>query len=172
MLYKATDVLGLPIASIEEKEIVGKVTKIIIEKKDASILGFVVYKDNFIFGKKMYISEVDILDIDKNGITTRTKENITDLSQVLRVKKIVKNKFDLMSLPAYTRSKRYIGKIVDYVIDNGTLNVVKFYVGNFFDHRIIDQKKVYQIKNDRIIFKDNFEKIGTRKSVGNSFATN
>lgn len=162
MLYKASHIMGLPIAAIEEKEKIGAIREIVIDRKDASIIGFIVDVGGVLFHNKKFISQVDVLDIDEHGVTTRTNENIIDPSQVVRVKKIVDDGFRLVGMPTYTRSKKYLGRVNDYVIDTKTLSVIKFYINNLLDHKIFDYKKVYKIKKDKIIFKDDVEKVRTQ----------
>ncbi len=158
MLIEAKNFLDLPVATIEEKEKIGLVKKILIDKKNAKILGFIINTGGFLFGNDLFLSETDLLDIDTHGLTTRNKDNLVDPSEIVRVKKMLDEQFSLFRLTAMTRSKRKLGKISNFVIDTTMLQVVKFYVTGWIDNKIIDYRHVYKITNKEIIFDDLSEK--------------
>lgn len=158
MLLEAKNILGLPIATLDEKEKIGLVKQIIVDKRNAKVLGFIVSIGSFLFGKNLFLSESDVLDVDINGITTQNKDNLIDPDEVMRVKKIVDERFSIFGLKATTKSKNKLGKISNFVIETNTLQIVKFYINTMFEHKIIGHDKVYKITKKEVIFKDDVEK--------------
>jgi len=170
MLLEAKSVLGLPVATLEEKQKIGTIKKIFVDRKNAKVLGFLIHVEGFIFGRNLFLSESDILDIDKNGVVTRTKENFIDPKEVMRVKRILTEHFSLFGLSATTRSEKRLGKISNFVINTNTLQVVKFYIRGLFENRIVDYKKVYKITKKQIIFKNDIDPIKIKKTTGKILA--
>jgi len=159
MLIQASKIIALPIATVEGKQKIGVVKNIIIDKKDAHVLGFMVHVGGILFGRKLFLSETDMLDIDSNGIVVRTNEVLIEPSEILRVKTILKNKFSIFGLKAITKSKILLGKTVNYSVDTNLLQIVSFDIRGVLKNRIIDYKNVYKITNKEIIFKNDITQI-------------
>lgn len=162
MLIQATNTIGLSVASLEEQEKIGKVREIIVDGKNAKILGFVAKVGLSIFGKKMFLAPIDILDIDKNGLVIKNTDSILEPTEIIRVKQIMDEGFDLFGLKAYDEEKNYLGKIFDFVIEYPTFSITKYYVRSIMTDRIFDSKNVLEITNKAIIFKLD-GKSGSRK---------
>lgn len=164
MLIEAKNILDLPVATLDEKEKIGAIKKILVQRSDAKVLGFLVNTKGFLFGKNLFLSESDVLDIDKHGLTTRSRENLINPEEVARVKKLLTERFSLFGLRAVTRSKKRLGKISNFIVDTNTLQVVKFYTRGFFEDRIIDYKNVYKITKKEIIFIDEVSSAKIKKA--------
>lgn len=165
MLIEAKNILDLPIATIDEKAKIGLVKQIVVDKKNAKVLGFIVHINSFLFGKNLFLSESDVLDIDSNGLTTQNKENLIDPQEVMRVKKIIDERFNIFGLDAITKSKKRLGKISNFVIETQTLQIVKFYINTMFENKIINFDKVYKITKKEIIFEEDTERQMIKKQT-------
>lgn len=166
MLLEARNILDLPIASIEEKEKIGIVKKIIVNKVDASILGFLISSGNFLFGKNYFVSADCVLDIDAHGLTIRNKESLTEPREIYRVKKILEERFEILGLSAVAKSKERLGKISNFVVDTRDIKIVKYYISGWLENKIIDHNKVYKITSREIIFKDFIERKTSKEKIG------
>ncbi len=166
MLIEANNLIGLPIGAIEENQYLGKVRDILVERKNGTVMGLIVGHGVPFFENKLFLADMDILDIDKNGVTTRTQENLIDPQEILRAKKNIEEKFNLVNLPANTKNGKYLGKISNYVIDTVTMQIIKYYVHGLFEDKIISNNQVIKISKKEIIFENDLL-IGNAKSNPN-----
>lgn len=159
MLLQALNILNLPIASLDTNEKIGKIGGVIVDVKSLNIIGFIIQKTSFFWAKKYYVSSVDVLDLDTNGLVVQNEKKVIDPEEVVRANKIIKQRFSLFRLPAETRNHQKLGKIDDFVIDTNTLSVTSFYLTGFLESKIIETKNVYKVTKNKIIFEnDVFEK--------------
>lgn len=170
MFLQATHIDGLAVASVEKRKAIGAIEKIIVARTSGNILGFTVRPYGF-FKKDLYLSENDILDIDKNGIVIRSEESLADISEIIRAKKILDDGFELIGLKAITKNKTKLGKIEDYVIQTNNLEITKYYLSGFFSNRIIGSEKVHKITKKEIVFKDDIQLDVSEKEVNKALAT-
>jgi uncharacterized protein YrrD len=159
MLLQASHIFRMPVASLEDNAKIGDVKLILIDKKLLKVAGFIIHFGGIFSGKNLLLSETDILDIDKNGVVIRSKENLIDPTEVLRIKKLVDERFNLFGLRARTKSKKNLGKISDFVLDSTAMQIVKFHINHTLEDRIIDLSKVVKVSNKEIVFEDDIEEI-------------
>jgi uncharacterized protein YrrD len=171
MFIQATNIINMPIASIEERQKIGFIKKILVNKNNAQIIGFLTTNKK-LFDKDKFLSEVDILDIDNQGVTTRTKSNLVDPQEIIRANNIIRKKFDLIGLKAITKTKKPLGRVSDYLVESNSLQVVKFYIDSIFKNKIIDYHMVWKITNQEIIFKDDCIKSLATAKIESQLATN
>lgn len=165
MLIQASNLIGFPIASIEEKRKIGIVKAIVVEKNTLKILGFMVSKGLSIFEKNLFLSNIDILDIDKYAVVTRTIENLVNPEEIVKVRNILNKKFNIFGLRASDKNKQFIGKVTDFIIDKETLSIIKFYIHNFWQDRILEANNIIKITNKEIIFDNGIDSLITDKTV-------
>lgn len=164
MLIQASNLLNKAVASLDEKNKIGQVKYIIIDRKALKVLGFLV-KDKNLFFKNKFLSDIDILDIDKYAVVTRSYENLIDPQEVVKVKNILKAKFTLFGLKAKNKKNEYLGKVSDFVFDKETLGIIRFYIRGFWQDRIFDISNLIKIKDKEIIFEDDLEKNISKKTI-------
>jgi len=153
MLIQATKIIGLPVAAIDTQSKIGEVKKIVIDPENGSVLGMVVAPTGF-FAKQKILSSQDIIDFDKNGIVTKSDENLLDTHEVIRIEKILANNIKIIGQKAITSSKNRLGTINDILIDLDTLAIVKYYISGLFQERILTSDKLVKITKDALIFSD------------------
>ena len=164
MLVQATNLLGHSVASLEEKKRLGEVNNILIDRNNAKIIGLIVLIGNKFFGHRLFIGEMDILEIDKQGVAIRSSEDLIDPNEVIKAKKILDERFNIINLPAIAKTKEKLGKISDYIIDTQSMQITKFYVQNIFNDRIFSINDIYKITKKAVIF-NHIETKGLSKSM-------
>ena len=165
MLIQATNLLGHPVASLQEKKRLGEVINILINRHDAKAIGFIVQIGSKYFGQKFFISDIDIIEIDKYGVGIHSEKDLINPEEIVKAKKIINEKFNLINLKAITKNNNVLGKVFDYVIDTQTMQVTKFYIKNLFNERILTIQDIYRITKKAVIFKDNVGKCDVVESI-------
>lgn len=153
MLITASNLIGKPIITAEEKEIVGNVFEIIVSPENGKVEAFL---SKAMFKKPHVVSEQDVLDVGKNGVIINDAQALILPSEIIKVNEIIKKKIKILNAKAVTKSKKKLGVVEDFVIETDTAQVVKFYIkgGLFLPARILSSDNVIKIEKNRIIFQD------------------
>lgn len=153
MFIQASNLLKLPVAALDTQRKIGEVDKIIINPDNAEIIGLLVKIGGFFKNYKL-LSTQDMIDIDKNGVVTKNEENLLEIEEIIRAKKILDKKITVLGQRAITKSKKNLGKITDLLINTEFLTITKYYISNLFDERIIPADKVLKITKKAVVFSD------------------
>ena len=151
MLIQASDLIGLPVGALNTQSKIGQVQKIIIDPANGKLLGFEVKKSGF-FSKNKILSAADILEFEQQGLVTGNEENLVNPEEVIRIKEVIGEKIKVLGAKAITESKKYLGRIYDLLIDTDNLMVVKYYIKNLWQDRIVPSNKVVKIEKKGVIF--------------------
>jgi len=144
-------------------EIVGLVSDIILDPDTGKIIAF-----NVMPGINKIIVPMDILNWGIK-ITVNDKEDIIDMEEVINVNTIYKKKIRIMGQKVYTKSGEYMGKVLDYAVNEYSLSSLTigstFLYLFFWNKKIITKKNIIEIKKNKIIIKDPIKpiKIGKLK---------
>jgi uncharacterized protein YrrD len=153
MLIEAKKLISLPVASMEDGEKIGEITKIIVDKNSASILGFLV-KSGGLLSPKLALSIVDITEWDPNGIVTNSMDNLVPPDEIVRLNDVLKSNFDIFGTKAKTESGKNLGTVDNFLIDTETGTIAKYYLKDIINgERIFSADKVIKI-DKAIIFSD------------------
>ncbi len=135
------------------------VKDLIIDPETGKILAFVVN-----INKKLIITPLDVLSWGES-IKVHNGESIINANEVLRVENVLKNQIKVMSNKVYTKNDEYLGKVIDFSVDNKSYLLKSLYVAKGilgllrYQSRIIPYKDIIEIKKDKIIVKDVMKKI-------------
>lgn len=153
MLIQASTILNLPVAATDTHSAIGRVRQIVINPENGTLLGFVVKPLGF-FSKEKILSEQDMVEIDKNGIVTKSEENLVESSEVVRIAKVLKVNINIIGQNAITESKKNLGKIYDYVLDTEMQLISKYYIHSMLAEKILPHDKVVKIDKKAVVFSD------------------
>ncbi len=157
MFIEAKNLIGLPIAALDTQSKIAEIRRILVDPESGSILGFLVSAGG-IFSPKKVISSIDIRDWDKNGLVTESSNNLIEPSDVVRMKEVLTQDFDLFGLKAKTESGKNLGSIENFLIETETNCVIKYYLKDLvLKARIYPAEKVVRIEKNAIIFMDDVE---------------
>jgi len=135
------------------------VKDLIIDPETGKILAFVVN-----INKKLIITPLDVLSWGES-IKVHNGEAIINANEVLRVENVLKNQIKVISNKVYTKNDEYLGKVIDFSVDNKSYLLKSLYVAKGilgllrYQSRIIPYKDIIEIKKDKIIVKDVMKKI-------------
>ena len=152
-LILASGIIGLPIASLSENTKIAHAHDVLIDAETGAFLGITIKKTPF--SAIRILACRDIISIDKNGIVTKTSENIIPISEVVRAKKA--KKFNMIGAKVKTKDGKYLGKVDDVAISLDAQMVVSLYVHLLWKERIISTDKITKIENKKIIIDSDWE---------------
>ncbi|MCR4277957.1 MAG: PRC-barrel domain-containing protein [Candidatus Berkelbacteria bacterium] len=127
------------------------VDRIIFDGRDARIAGFQTSQRTVLtrFGR---IDYVDTLEVERGEIVIDSEKNI---QKDLKPFDQLRHQYGtVLGVVAKTESGRKIGKISDLVIDADTGLIIRFYLGQFLNERIIPRQFLVSITPKQIVFKD------------------
>lgn len=152
MFIEATKLINLPVAAEDTLSKVGVIRQIVIDPENGHILGFLVSPG--LFGKLQALSVVDIKFWDPQGLITTYEKNLVAPTEIVRIKKVLDRKINLLNLPAQTESGKSLGHVENFLIDTETEMVIKYYLRDLLGKsRIMPADKVVSI-DKTIVFAD------------------
>ncbi|MDO8513804.1 MAG: hypothetical protein Q7S37_04855 [bacterium] len=152
MLILATKLFRAPIVTPSAGKL-GELGNPIVNPSDAHLLAFHVLPST-LFGRKKIISITDIIVLDPKIVLINSPESIIDSQEIIRVKESADQQISLLKTKAYTKSKVYLGRVEDIVIDSETNMIIKYYIKHIIQSRILPADKVVETKHNKIIFDD------------------
>jgi len=114
MIINYSELINLPIGSLSERKKIGEIQDFVIDKENLLVLGILVKTSNSFFSKPKAILSMDILDIDKNGVTAKSEECLLNPKENIKIKIVLDNREKIIGLAAYIKDGDKIGKIIDY----------------------------------------------------------
>ncbi|MBM2820969.1 MAG: PRC-barrel protein [Candidatus Berkelbacteria bacterium] len=157
MLIEAKQLIGLPVAAEDTQSKIGKVFQVLIDPENGRVLGFEVVSGG-IFAPKRVLSITDVREWDPNGIVTATIENLVDPQEIIRINEIIKKNIYFLGMKAKTENGKGLGVVDDLLIDTETESVVKYYLKDLINSRVLTADKVTKI-DKHIIFSDDIAEI-------------
>lgn len=151
MLIQAKDVLNKPVFAQDIEDTVGRISDIIIDPENGKIVAFSVAR---FLQKPKIVSEVDVLDLTKDGLLINSENALVLPSELVRIKEIIDQEIRIINSKAVTESKKSLGIIEDFLIDTETAGVAKFYIkgGLLSPSVVLPIEKVVKIEKGKIIF--------------------
>ena len=154
MLIELKNLENMPVGSFAEQTLLGKVDSAIISAEEAKLLGVVVKIGGW-FPKYKVVSMQDIVDIDQNGVAVRSEDSLVDEDEIVRIAKIIKQKFNLIGLHAKNQKNQNLGRISNALFEVQSGDIMRIYVNNLFQERIFERSRIVKIEPDKIVIKDN-----------------
>lgn len=156
MLIEAKNIIGLPVASIEEQSKIGEIKVVFVDPENGTVIGFGL-RQGFL-GKRKVISFLDVKEWDPNGIVISSEDEVVLPEEIIRIKSIIDTDNYLMGKPAENESGKKLGKVDDFLIDTETGAVTKYYIEDLLGNsRIFPQEKVVRIDKTIVFFDDEGE---------------
>ncbi len=170
MYIQASKLIGLSVGNLDTRSKIAEIKQIFVDIKKGEIIGFLCKTGGF-FGSRKIISINDVLDFDKNAIIIRSEDELSDLDEIIRIKKIIDKDLFIIGMKARTESGEDLGKVYDFIFDSEELKITKYYLGGIFTEKILPAKKVVKIDENKheIVFSDDVIKVTklkrTKKAV-------
>lgn len=163
-----SELIGMPVLTEYSPASVALVKDIIIDPDSGRVLAFRV-------NNQKIISSVDVESIG-NSLVIADRDRIVPINEILRVEAVAKMDISIVGARVIgNRSKKYIGRIVDYAIDVKHLSLIAIHCAKVFaffrfNERIFLYKNIVKISKHTIIVKDSREVPAPEKADARSSA--
>lgn len=135
-------------------EMVTRVRDVLLNTDTGKVMGFFVMG-----GATKVITPTDILEWD-DALVIHDQDDIVETEEVINVQKAIEKNMKIMKKNVYVKSGEYIGKVLDFGINDQFYELTAIIVAKSFlglvlwDRKIISAKDIIEVKKDRIIVKD------------------
>lgn len=170
MLRLSNNYLNKPILSLRNGAVVGNAITPLINPSNLKIEGW--YAENS-YEKGTYILPVsEVRESITKGLVVNDHEALTHPEDMVRLKETIELEFELIGKSVITESKKKLGKIADYAVDDSSYYIQKLYVDPpmvkslMSEQMIIDRTHIIEITNRKIIVQDLTIQVGARSPVG------
>lgn len=150
MVLEVSQLLSAAIRSADGKKL-ASVDRVIYDGRDARIAGFQTSVRTVLthFGR---LDFVETLALERGEIVIDSAKVI---QKDLKPFDLLRRQYGtVIGVTAKTESGRKIGKITDLLIDADTGLIVRFYLGQFLNERIIPRQFLVSITPKQVVFKD------------------
>lgn len=158
MLIELLTFSKMPVGSLEEAEMVGKVFRLAVDPEEQKLIGFSVKTGGY-FAKTPVVSMADVIDVDKNGIVINSKDSLIDQNEIVRMDDILKKKFSIIGLKVIDKKKKKIGRVEDVLIDASTGEILRIYVSSLTKRRVFERSQIEKITFLEVVVKKDLEEI-------------
>ena len=125
MLQLSTSLLNRPVLSLRTGDAIAMTTGAVINPNNLKIEGFYCVDDS---KHELILLYQDIRDLIPQGFVVNDHEALVEPGELVRLKDILKLRFELLGKPVMTASKEKIGKVTDFSTETETMYVQKLYV--------------------------------------------
>lgn len=158
MLQLSNSLLNKSVLSLRTGTPVARVTAPIINPDNLKIEGF--YCEDRFDKRQLILLYQDIRDMLPQGYVINDHDVLAEADELIRLKKVLDLKFDLIGKQVVTVDKEKVGKVSDYATETETMFVQKIYVSqsilkSFTGGSLsIDRTQVNEITPRRIIINE------------------
>ncbi len=162
MLKLHKTLLDVPVLSLRTGGRVGTATRLIVNPNNLKIAGWYV-SDRF-SSADLVLLAADVRDISSKGIIINDHEDLSEPSELVRLKEVLEIDYDPIGKKVISESGKKYGKVTDYSVETEGLIVKKIYASqsilkDFSGGNIsIDRTQIIEITRSKIIVSDPTEK--------------
>jgi len=125
MLRFGNDLLGVNVSSIDSSRIIAVVIDVLLNPNDLSVAALICNKRSS--GEDLYLLPQDIHDYTGPAITVQNEEALTQDEDMIKLRDVITINFKLVGKRVISDSKRKVGKVTEYVIDDETFKIMKIH---------------------------------------------
>lgn len=161
MLQLSDVLIKTQVLSLRTSSPIADIVEPIINPDNLKIVGF--YCNEYSERHPKILLVQDIRDILPQGIIVNDFDVLSDPSELIRLRKILEQQFEIIGKPVETISKEKIGKVSDYAFDTGSMYIQKLYVSRSILKNLtsgslsVDRSQVHEVTAKKIIINDLFE---------------
>ncbi len=163
MLQLSNSIMSVPVMSLRTGGLIATTTAAIINPNNLKIEGFYC-QDRF--SKSILILLVqDIREASSRGYIVNDHEVLAQPDELIRLKEVLDQSFELIDKPVYSLNKKKLGKVNDFAIENSSMYIQKIYVGqsllkSFSGGQLsIDRDQIIEVTNRKIVVQDPLQPI-------------
>ncbi|MBQ2659892.1 PRC-barrel domain-containing protein [Candidatus Saccharibacteria bacterium] len=178
MLVNGSRLKNFPVLSLHLGGPAARTQELIVDPKKFQIVGFYVDGASVRNGESGNILESNaVREYSKLGMIVDSTDDFVNEGDVIRLDEIIKLRFKLDGLKVITKKKTKLGKVVDFTVDTENFKILQIIVQRpplkaFIDPElVISRKEIVEISNEKIVVKDEEEKI-RKKAMKEDFVPN
>jgi len=170
MYALASQLIGLPILSLQNAETITRVTGLIMEIKSLEIVAFSCEPVRDI-GKHPVLLLRDIRQVAIDCLLVNTAEDLVEADDIVRLAPLLKRGFNPKGLKVVTDHKRKVGTVEDFTVNLQTFHLQKIYVRQSMVRSwvgaslIIDRSQILEVSEREFTVRDVTIKVRDRASV-------
>jgi len=158
MVKFMSQLIGAEIILFQERVIVGRVTRVLIDPDNGSLVGFVARPVHQ--NKDAYIPTNEIKGLGKKLIIVEGLSSLSAADDVVKIDKVLKNEPMIIGSQVYSESGQHLGRVEDATLDMTLAVLKKLYVKPLFlagilkEQQLIDASQIVKIEEKKIIVRD------------------
>lgn len=158
MLRLARQYLGRPVLSLHAGHAIARVSDLIVNPHSLSLAGFYCLPTGET--KIKILLPQNVREAARDGLVINHEEDLTDADELVRLEEVLKMKFRLEGKPVVTESKKRLGRVSDFVVDDLSWKIMKLHVqppawrAFFSNTLIIERAAVISVSQRSIVVKD------------------
>lgn len=158
MVKFVSQLIGADIILFQERAIVGRVTRVLIDPDDGSLVGFVAKPVHQ--NKDSYIPTSEVKGLGKKLIIVEGLSSLSEADDVIKIDKVLRNEPMIIGSQVYSESGQHLGRVEDATLDMTLAVLKKLYVKPLFlagilkEQQLIDASQIVKIEEKKIIVRD------------------
>lgn len=167
MLQLSSTLVNQKILSLRTSGQVAVTTEPIINPNNLKVEG--IYCIDKFSGERLILVSQDIREHINQGFVVNDHEVLAEAEDLIRLHKVLELKFELIGKTVFTDSKKRIGKVADYAVDDSSMYIQKLYVGQNLLKSLtggqlsVDRDQIVEITDRKIVIKNPLK--GVRESA-------
>jgi len=169
MMRLSNNYLDRMVLSLRTGGVIGQASAPIINPNNLRIVGWYCTSRT---EKCQYILPTsEIREFIPKGLVVNDYEALTHPDDLVRLKEVIHLNFEIIGKSVVTESKKRMGKIADYSVDDTSYYIQKLYINQSLlksistDQLIIDRSQIVEITDKKIIISDPTITAGNRSPI-------
>lgn len=169
MLQLSGTFLNRPVMSLRTGGHVATIISPIINPNNLKIEAFYC-QDNFSRQRLVLLTQ-DIRDVINQGFVVNDHDVLSEVGELIRLRKIIEIDLDLMGMPVVTVNKHKVGKINDYATEMKSMYIQKLYVAQPILRSLgggqlsVDRNQIIEITSRKIVIKEPLQPTKAKSAV-------
>lgn len=168
MLQLSNSFINKKILSLHNGAVIGRADQPLINPENLKIEGW--FSVNNLLNEECIVLVQDVREYTRDGIIVDSHDALTRTEDLVRLKKTIEIRFELIGKKVSTENKSKLGTVGDYAVSSDTMYIQKLYVdppliktfGVGHEQKIIDRTSIVEITNAEIVVKDSSVKAENR----------
>lgn len=162
MLQLSTNLLNKSVLSLRTGGAIATITGPIINPHNLKIEGF--YCQDRFDKKELILLYQDIRDLLPQGYVVNDHDVLVEAEELVRLKDVLKLRFELVGKPVETLTKEKVGKVSDFAAETETMFIQKIYVAQSILKSLtggslsVDRTQINEITPKKVVINEMYKK--------------
>lgn len=153
MLLSYSQIIKTPIASIESSTKIGEIKELVLSSHFSAVDAFVL-EPAFFDRQTKVICKIDVIELCREGLVVNNFNSVSNLEEVVKVKDLIKKQYLGIGQKAFDQNGVYIGRVVDFFVDNTDLSIKKVFLKKGLTEKVIPTSSIVQFDGKKLIIRD------------------